>query len=676
LWRIESNLERKIIVNNQVIANALATQVDEILFQAEKIMIVTRGMVQKKLVTAGNLDAALATIVEAFPAFSRLQIVDNQGIVRHCSRGEDSWIGYDLSRSPTYLSALDRTDFFWSLSHIPVKGKMPSITVSMKSNNFVVIGYLDLAELSSNVGALASKAGIRAIILDRRGTVTASSEPGQAEYRLNLLNLPFVKKSLQGELISGRRYDEHGTEAIVSVAEIKTADLLAVIFRDAAQALAPVTFVRKVFLISMCLACLVAILVIIYVYHRIKGPLAALSDYTGQVADGQYDLLASNQGLQEFDHLEHNFLRMTEAISAREGALKEARETAEVAARAKSVFLANMSHELRTPLNAVIGIAELMTRDSSISSEQQGNLTTIVRSGEHLLSLINSVLEISKIEAGRVLLHKEHFDLHRLLIGIEEMFRFRARQKGLFLKFELTEVPRYVLADQNKLSQILINLLGNAVKFTESGGVILRITIKKNGSKNVSTVCSLHFEVIDTGPGIAKNDQDRVFEAFIQAGDRQDMVQQGTGLGLSISQEFVGLMGGCLDLKSAPGSGSTFLFTIDVQIVDREGVQPSIDTLKVTGLKAGQPISRLRLADENKKAEMSDHLMRKAIADLPGELNKNFKAALDRVDFDQAIALIKEIQKENEALANALVESLNGYQFDMLQKLFEGAKQS
>lgn len=175
---IESNLEQEIIVTNLVLARSLATQVDEILSQAEKIMLVTGGMAQEELAAGRNLDSALVTIVEAFPAFSRLQILDNQGIVRHTSRQEDSWIGYDLSRHPTYVNALnqtDQTDFYWSRSHIPIKGKTPSIAVSSRANGFVVIGYLDLAELSRKVRTLASEYGVRAAILDRRVRLNSAS---------------------------------------------------------------------------------------------------------------------------------------------------------------------------------------------------------------------------------------------------------------------------------------------------------------------------------------------------------------------------------------------------------------------------------------------------------------------------------------------------------------------
>jgi signal transduction histidine kinase len=161
---------------------------------------------------------------------------------------------------------------------------------------------------------------------------------------------------------------------------------------------------------------------------------------------------------------------------------EEAQREAESANRAKSMFLANMSHELRTPLNAVLGFSQLMLHDPNLTQTQHENLEIIERSGEHLLALINNVLDLSKIEAGRVELEPEIFDLHKMLLGLGEMFSLRAEQKGLTLVFDFdTNVPQYIRADANKLRQVLINLLGNAVKFTKQGGITVRVIVK--GSK-------------------------------------------------------------------------------------------------------------------------------------------------------------------------------------------------
>ncbi|NIV34652.1 MAG: PAS domain S-box protein [Anaerolineae bacterium] len=291
--------------------------------------------------------------------------------------------------------------------------------------------------------------------------------------------------------------------------------------------------------------------------------------------------------------------------------LQQARRAAEAANQAKSVFLANMSHELRTPLNAILGFTQLMDRDPNLTAEQQENLGIINRSGEHLLALINDVLEMSKIEAGRVTLQETSFDLYRLLDGLEEMFDLRAKDTGLTLSFERAEnVPQYVRADEGKLRQVLSNLLGNAVKFTQEGGVALRVGCREYGGRRgqepfsglLPTCCSiLHFEVEDTGPGIGPEELAVLFDPFVQATTGQRS-QEGTGLGLSISRQYVRLMGGDITVSSELGRGSVFKFDIKVETAKATDVQAERPARQVIGLEPGQAVYRLLIVDERPEA--------------------------------------------------------------------------
>lgn len=264
-----------------------------------------------------------------------------------------------------------------------------------------------------------------------------------------------------------------------------------------------------------------------------------------------------------------------------------ARRAAEKANQTKSAFVANMSHEIRTPLNAILGFARILEQDPSLTALQTEQVQTISRSSRHLLHLINDVLDISKIEAGRLTLDLSDFDLHDLVADIAMMFRSRAEAKDLQVVVEQQEtLPRYVTSDEGKLRQILVNLTGNAVKFTRTGSVTLRIMAENAPEKQKETpLLFLRVAVADTGPGIAEQDLERIFDPF----DQSDEGKQtgGTGLGLAISRRLVEMMGGELTVESTVGKGSVFQFHVPVTLAEGAREILSQETRQITGLAHG-----------------------------------------------------------------------------------------
>lgn len=303
-------------------------------------------------------------------------------------------------------------------------------------------------------------------------------------------------------------------------------------------------------------------------------------------------------------------LELEQRVTERTLELQQAMEDAETANRAKSTFLANMSHELRTPLNAILGFAQLMSRDMTLDAEKRQQLSIINRSGNHLLNLINDVLEMSKIEAGRVYFVPNCFDFQALLDTLESMFQMRATDKGLRLIVDrAADLPRFIETDENKLRQVLINLVSNAIKFTQSGSVTLRVTAgngsaatasRQNTSSqtNVPFPIELAFAVQDTGIGIDPTELESLFEPFIQSKNRQ-VNQEGTGLGLAISRQFVTLMGGILTVTSTPGVGSTFAFAIPVGLANTANLSTPTLPRHILGLAPAQPSYRVLVVEDN-----------------------------------------------------------------------------
>jgi len=286
------------------------------------------------------------------------------------------------------------------------------------------------------------------------------------------------------------------------------------------------------------------------------------------------------------DMLEATVRERTAELAEKVEQLHDSEQRALAASHAKSAFLANMSHELRTPLNGILGFAQLLARRKNRDADDQQGLHVIVNSGEHLLGLINNVLSLSKIEAGRITLEETRFDIRTIVREVENVLRLRAEEKRIRFTTVIEEMPDAVIGDEVRVRQILLNLAGNAVKFTETGGVTLRAKWRDDRAT---------FEVEDTGPGIAADELLRLFEPFVQSESGRQS-KEGTGLGLALSRNLARLMSGDITVESTPGRGS--LFRVDVSLPHASALVPATDDRRVTSLVAADRGARILVVDD------------------------------------------------------------------------------
>ncbi len=288
-----------------------------------------------------------------------------------------------------------------------------------------------------------------------------------------------------------------------------------------------------------------------------------------------------------------DFMEDRRQLVAAKRDLEAARKAAEQASRFKSEFLANMSHEIRTPMNAILGYAQLMSRDPTLPREQLARLHPINSAGQHLLALINDILEMSKIEAGKLTFNESAFNLRALLNELIEIYGARARAKGITLTLERTsDVPRNIISDEGKLRQTLLNLIGNAVKFSSQGAVMVLVEAEKVQEGQVL----LRFAVADCGPGLTDEEIRNLFQPFVQSS--AGMRFGGTGLGLAISRRYARMLGGDITVRSEPGAGAIFTLTITATLAPESIVVRRGEAPRILRLAEGQPPIRILVVDD------------------------------------------------------------------------------
>ncbi|GEM_PF-2371446 len=396
-----------------------------------------------------------------------------------------------------------------------------------------------------------------------------------------------IQKAVQGKRGSGISVDYRGKEILAVWQYIPSFGWGMVVKIDSEEAFADAVQLREIaFSISAATFLIVSILAL-FLAKSISDPIEKLNQTAGLIAEGDWEKRADIYLKNEIGDLSRSFNRMADNIIRANQIIEKTKLEAESANQAKSIFLANMGHEIRTPMNAILGFSQILLRKQSLSASDREAVQTIENSGNNLLMLINDILDISKIEANRMEMNPNDFILNELIDGLSTMFLSRCENKKLKWNVKNLSDSFLVRSDEAKIRQVLINLLGNAVKFTESGEISFNVEYKEN-----NIFC---FEVSDTGKGIKKEALSKIFEPFRQ--DEEGIAKGGTGLGLAISKKISELLQGELKVESQIGKGSTFYFTLSL-IPALADIKPRAQRHRnIVGIEDGYKIKALVVDD-------------------------------------------------------------------------------
>ncbi len=639
-------LQNDVLVYQKLSINTLAQQSELYLDSTSQLMTMINGVLVNS--SPAEQNKLLEQTLKNYPRFTALYLLDQDGkvVLEQTYQGR-SLLNLDLSGEKYFRQVQNTEKIFYSDPFISLTTNQIAVTCAVPiiyNNEFTgaLVGELNLNQLQIFIEKSTISEESRSFIVDRQGRLLAHPENQWVQEQRNMGYLALVQDGLAG--INNFRFffDEMQATWLVGSVVVIPSGWLVVTTQPAIVAGRPLI----ILIIFSGVAFIVSVGLFLFVQGRRLGqitrPISALVDKANLLAQGKYSEVTLEQ-LSEFAEiisLEQSFAHMVEAVQERDRFLEQrvaerteqlehqartmemqaaeleektmelesqavklketteiaerAKEKADQANQAKSDFLSRMSHELRTPLNGILGYAQILKNDADVTRKQADGLDVIQQSGEHLLTLITDILDLAKIEAGRFELMPTPVKLENFMQNTISIIQMRTDKKRLEVGYQPQSVlPEAVLVDEKRLRQILLNLLNNAVKFTEAGHVILQLTVVSIPDPKQAT---LRFAVVDTGTGMTPAQIQLIFKPFEQVGDIKKRAE-GTGLGLAISKQLVEAMGGQLQVESEPDKGSTFWFELTLPLANVSLTQTAIKHERIIGYE-GEPRKILVVDDK------------------------------------------------------------------------------